>query len=482
VVSLLGLDSVSGLACFVGTTSTCQLPGTGGGSGGSASLTPFKQTGSIPFTAGTSSANFALPTTDGTLIVSNPGSVNIYVALGGSSIAATTSNVSVPPGVACIFDTTGATKFATITASGSVTGATAWQGTGGSGGCFVLSDFSQPAPVTLADSRPTSGTISAADSASSTTSGQGSTSLITGTPTASSSVAQAISTTGAASSGGLTITGTFVATLAIEASYDGGTTWIATSGLLRGTNVRLASVTAPAIVSLDLAGATNVRVRATAYTSGTPTVKFTASPASGMTKVLNAIQLADSAGTTMIDPATSGNQTTANTAVVDRHQVGRDARGNGRHVPSKADLIGGRGSTALPTAVSDGQLVAPLLDKYGRQVSPSVLRENKGTQFTSISGTSETTIVTADASNKLELYCLVVNNTSTTNVLKATIKDSTAGTTRTSFTVPASDTRGFCVPADSGLPQAAVNNNWTATLSGTSPTAEITAGFLKSGS
>jgi hypothetical protein len=389
----------------------------GGGGGGSASLTPFKQTGSIPFTAGTSSANFALPTTDGTLIVSNPGSVNIYVALGGSSIAATTSNVSIPPGEACIFDTTGATKFATITASGSVTGATAWQGTGGSGHCYVLADFSQPAPVTLADSRPTSGTISAADSASSTTSGQGSTSLITGTPTASSSVAQAISTTGAASSGGLTITGTFVATLAIEASYDGGTTWVATSGLLRGTNVRLASVTAPAIVSLDLAGATNVRVRATAYTSGTPTVKFTVSPASGMTKVLNAIQLADSAGTTMIDPATSGNQTTANTSLssIDT-KSGETHAATAASVPSKADLIGGRGSTALPTAVSDGQLVAPLLDKYGRQVSPSVLRENKGTQFTSISGTSETTIVTADASNKLELYCLVVNNTSTTNV------------------------------------------------------------------
>lgn len=138
--------------------------------------------------------------------------------------------------------------------------------------------------------------------------------------------------------------------------------------------------------------------------------------------------------------------------------------------------------TALPTAVADGQVVGDLCDKYGRKISPAIMRENKGAQQTDISGTSETTIVTADATNKLELYCLILANTNTTNPATATIKDATGGTTRAKFQIPAGETRGFCVAADSGLPQAAANTNWTATLAGTSPTVSVTAGYMKAGS
>lgn len=143
---------------------------------------------------------------------------------------------------------------------------------------------------------------------------------------------------------------------------------------------------------------------------------------------------------------------------------------------------GGLAKTSLPTAVSDGQKVNSLHDKYGRQVAPCTLRENRKTQFTTItSSTSETTIVTADASNKLDLYMLVISNTSAT-ACNVTIKDSTAGTTRGLFAVPAGDSRGFTVSADSGIPQAATNSNWTATCSASVASINITAGYVVAGS
>jgi hypothetical protein len=141
--------------------------------------------------------------------------------------------------------------------------------------------------------------------------------------------------------------------------------------------------------------------------------------------------------------------------------------------------VGGVGHTANPTAVTDGQRVNAIFDKLGKQITVGAIRDLKGIQATTItSSTSETTIVTAVASTFLDLYGLVITNTSAT-ATKVTIKDSTAGTTRAVYQIPAGDTRGFMLPVDSALPQATVNNNWTATC-GTSVSAiEIAAYYVK---
>lgn len=178
-----------------------------------------------------------------------------------------------------------------------------------------------------ADLRPASSTITVVDSGTATTTGQSSVALVTGTPTASSFQTQAIN---GYSSGAVTVTGTFVATLAIEASYDGGTTYAPVSGLLRGTNITTASITGPAVVSLDVTGATHVRVRATAYTSGTPTVKMAFSTAAGMTKVLNGLKLVDSAG-----------------AAVDTSAAGSGVGAAGSAVPANLQYVGGISSGNL---------------------------------------------------------------------------------------------------------------------------------------
>jgi hypothetical protein len=140
---------------------------------------------------------------------------------------------------------------------------------------------------------------------------------------------------------------------------------------------------------------------------------------------------------------------------------------------------GGLAKTANPTAVSDGQRVASLFDKLGKQVVVGAIRDLKGMQSTTISSsTSETTIVTAVASTFLDLYGLVLTNTSA-SATKVTIKDSTSGTTRAVYEVPAGDTRGFMLPVDSALPQAAVNTAWTATCGTSVAALEVAAYYVK---
>lgn len=190
--------------------------------------------------------------------------------------------------------------------------------------------------------------------------------------------------------------------------------------------------------------------------------------------VANIVLAAGSAviGKVSIDQTTPG--TTNLVAATGDVASGASDSGN----PVKA---GGLAKTALPTAVSDGQRVASLHDKYGRQIVRTAMRENLAVQQTQISNsTSETTIVTADASNKLDIYGLILANTGST-ATTVTIKDATAGTTRAKIYVPAGDTRGFWGPTDSGLVQASANNNWTATCSAATTALEVTAAYMKAG-
>jgi hypothetical protein len=140
---------------------------------------------------------------------------------------------------------------------------------------------------------------------------------------------------------------------------------------------------------------------------------------------------------------------------------------------------GGLAKTANPTAVADGQVVNQLMDKLGKVIAVTTLRELKGVQQTSITVSTETTIVTAAGSGVFaDLYGLVLANRSATGVY-VTIKDATAGTTRSIFYVPANDTRGFTLDAGSAVPQAAANNNWTATVSSAVTAIEVTAMYVK---
>jgi len=140
--------------------------------------------------------------------------------------------------------------------------------------------------------------------------------------------------------------------------------------------------------------------------------------------------------------------------------------------------LGGLAKTTNPTAVSDGQRVNGIFDKVGKQIAVGAIRQLKGIQTTSITVSTETTIVTAGAAGVFnDLYGLTLTNSSAAVALVA-IKDGTAGTTRFTFEVPANDTRGFMLPVDSAVVQSAAAANWTATVTPATTTMFVTALYV----
>lgn len=133
--------------------------------------------------------------------------------------------------------------------------------------------------------------------------------------------------------------------------------------------------------------------------------------------------------------------------------------------------------TTLPALVSTAADTVDLTaDGYGRQivVGPHPV-ENIKYQTTNITNTTQTTIVTADASNCLDIIGLIITNNSTVDSICA-IKDSTSGTTRLNFLIPKGGGVVFqpCMP----LPQlAGKNNNWTVTMATTATSTDVTAIF-----
>jgi hypothetical protein len=135
------------------------------------------------------------------------------------------------------------------------------------------------------------------------------------------------------------------------------------------------------------------------------------------------------------------------------------------------------GGTAGTGSITNASAVNPL--PVAPQASPT-LRALKGIQDTTItSSTAETTIITADATHKLDLYGLILANKSATGTT-VTIKDATSGTTRAVIYVPATDTRGFMLSFDSAIPQATANNNWTATSSASIDSLYVSAFYVQS--
>jgi len=107
-------------------------------------------------------------------------------------------------------------------------------------------------------------------------------------------------------------------------------------------------------------------------------------------------------------------------------------------------------------------------------------RANKTSQQTALTAsTTETTILAAGgASTYVDLYRLIISNTSATDTV-VTIRDDTAGTTRFIFNVKAGATVGFSGPTDAAAPQTATNKVWTAQSSASVSSIQITAAGIK---
>jgi hypothetical protein len=174
----------------------------------------------------------------------------------------------------------------------------------------------------------------------------------------------------------------------------------------------------------------------------------------GTAKELQRVTLSDGDG---VELTTFPVSMATNTPV---GNVAHDAADSGAPVK-----VGGQARTTNPTAVADADRSNFITDKLGKQVVVGSIRDLKTQQITTItSSTSETTVLTAVASTFLDVYGVIVVNSSAT-ATNVSFKDSTAGTTRFNIYVPAGETRGFMLSESAAVNQAAVNNNWTATSS-----------------
>jgi hypothetical protein len=139
-------------------------------------------------------------------------------------------------------------------------------------------------PPSDPDGRPVAGTITAADVASSATTGQNGASIVTGSPTTNSAYTQAVNGVAEVL---VQLSGTWVATVALERSIDGGSTWSTLPCHVAGAPHALSSATGNGLFDCVAAGATHVRARATAFTSGSVVATMTLSAVPGLARVLN---------------------------------------------------------------------------------------------------------------------------------------------------------------------------------------------------
>lgn len=141
--------------------------------------------------------------------------------------------------------------------------------------------------------------------------------------------------------------------------------------------------------------------------------------------------------------------------------------------------LGVRNDTLAATTNATADYTQIATDTAGIVMTAGAPRLLKGRQATTItSSTAETTILTSVASTFLDVYGLILTNTSAT-VTKVSVRDATAGGTITVFEVPPTDTRGFMLPVDSAIPQAAVTNNWTAQCGTSVASLEVSILFVK---
>jgi len=106
--------------------------------------------------------------------------------------------------------------------------------------------------------------------------------------------------------------------------------------------------------------------------------------------------------------------------------------------PANAVQAGGVAATANPTAVTGGQMVGEMTDKLGKQVTVAEApREMRACQYTQLSSTGETTVVTAGAAGVFNDIYSVDIDTGGTVAATITLKDATGGSTRKIYNYPA---------------------------------------------
>ena len=133
----------------------------------------------------------------------------------------------------------------------------------------------------------------------------------------------------------------------------------------------------------------------------------------------------------------------------------------GAAIPANAVQAGNRGSTALPTAVADGQTVPPMTDKYGRQVVvANAVRDLVGSASVQTTDSSAHNLLASGGTGVYtDLVSLAITNESAT----ATVVSLSDGTVVYKFALAANG--GIVLQFPSTLPASSTATAWTVTSS-----------------
>lgn len=224
----------------------------------------------------------------------------------------------------------------------------------------VLASDQTPIPVfNPLDTTSSTINITTQDLVSSTATGFANQSLITGTPTVGSVAAYTLASIQTVM---VLVSGTWTGTLSMEVSEDGGTTWEPRGIHIIGTSTFAAAVTANVAGSMNGAGKTNVRVRATTAMTGTASVKIVVSDNPSNVYIANSIKLVDGSSTpnvnTLAIKAASVAPATTDTAAVvgirpdSTMQTAQDKSGTGNITSGS-----GAGNTVVATTNGASTLV-----------------------------------------------------------------------------------------------------------------------------
>lgn len=309
----------------------------------------------------------------------------------------------------------------------------------------------------------------------------------------------------------VSINGTYgTATAVFEASDDGGTTWYSVSGARMDTGVIETSYTSLTNTSrtwsFTVPGFDEFRVRSTAVASGTVNVRISVSSApttaaasvqigSALPTGANVIGAVTQSGTwsNTVTQATAAslNATVLGTGTF-QVQTSADVPGTGTTNLGKAEdaaaasgdtgvfVLGVRNDTLAASVNTNGDYTQVSTDQAGVVITAGAPRSLKinPTDTTITSSTAETTVLAAIAATFLDVYGATFTNSSA-SATQITLRDATAGTVRWVGYVPAGDMRGFMLPLDSAIPQAAVNNNWTITCGTSVASLDVTLFAVK---
>ena len=253
--------------------------GGSGGGGGSVVVTSLPAGFLVastytPLSATTSSSTTSITGSPAEILATNVGATNGAYCTPGAT-ATTSSQYIAPSGGWFAFQANGATTLACITATGTTTvnvqgGSGLATGTGGGGGG---GGSSAPADSTLT----ATGTLSAADTASTATTGANGQTILTWASAPTTGSTEQFAGWSGVQTGLLICYGTFSATLEFDVLMDAASPGhyvqqtVQTLAGQNGSPTSAASFTAPIIGTVNLTGSVGGQIRATAYASGSPT-------------------------------------------------------------------------------------------------------------------------------------------------------------------------------------------------------------------